>query len=175
VHSMSSNETANVSRGTDLIARSMRNVLHRLRPYRWDSRIYVRIRDASQSGHLGANMFSLVSKTGADSVRYQDHRQAFVEISWIDDSTLYSHLAKIESISACGASLRTNMAIPHGTDVLLHYEDGELAGFVRLCKMHGGGGYLIRIEFVGCECSDELKSLLSQRYHFPALRVKSWN
>ena len=71
----------------------------------------------------------------------------FITIRWADtDGGSRSDLATLEDISATGACLKLEYAIPEGTPVSLHYPNGQYQGVVKY-STYETIGYLHGIEF----------------------------
>lgn len=77
-----------------------------------------------------------------------------VDLIWTDEANRQQRrVANLEDISLCGLCLCAETRVPEGTDVRVHYGDGELVGVVRYC-IYRDIGYVLGIEFRdGCRWS----------------------
>ncbi|MGH9581723.1 MAG: hypothetical protein ACRD4O_02165 [Bryobacteraceae bacterium] len=77
-----------------------------------------------------------------------------VELIWTDEANReHRRVANLEDISLSGLCLCAEMAVPEGTDVRVHYGDGELVGVIRYCVFRDIG-FVLGIEFrAGCRWS----------------------
>lgn len=70
-----------------------------------------------------------------------------VEIQWKDKSGRRRRaVANLEDISACGACLQLETAIPLHTPVVLSYPTGDLTGTIRYC-VYREIGYFLGVQF----------------------------
>lgn len=100
-------------------------------------------------------MNELLDQTGDE--RRSDARllcAELVELTWEDSfGKRWKKIANLEDISLAGVCLQAESPIPRGTQVKVHYGDGELVGTVRYCLTRDLG-YFLGIQFVeGCRWS----------------------
>ncbi len=79
-----------------------------------------------------------------------------VELIWKDDlGRTRRRVANLEDISLSGICLQIESALAAGTEVKMHYGDGELAGIVRYCVFRDFG-YFLGVELSeGCRWSTQ--------------------
>jgi len=70
-----------------------------------------------------------------------------VDLRWVDEKDRPQHTtALLEDISACGACLQLEIALPLGTEVRWQCPKQSFAGFVRYC-VYQEIGYFVGVEF----------------------------
>ena len=79
-----------------------------------------------------------------------------VDIRWKDQAGRTRHIvANLEDISLSGICLQVESPIPAGTDIAMHYGDGQLVGTIRYCR-YQGMGYFLGVELAeGCRWSSQ--------------------
>lgn len=79
-----------------------------------------------------------------------------VDVIWTDESNRqHRRVANLEDISLCGLCLCAEVPLPEGTEVRVHYGDGELVGVIRYCVFRDIG-FVLGIEFhEGCRWSTQ--------------------
>ena len=79
-----------------------------------------------------------------------------VELIWEDDAgRARRRVANLEDISLSGVCLQVESPIPAGTDIAVHYGDGQLVGTIRYCR-YQDTGYFLGVELVeGCRWSSQ--------------------
>lgn len=79
-----------------------------------------------------------------------------VNLIWTDGmNRQHRRVANLEDISLCGLCLCAEVPLSEGTEVRVHYGDGELVGVVRYCIFREIG-YVLGVEFSeGCRWSTQ--------------------
>lgn len=79
-----------------------------------------------------------------------------VNLIWTDGmNRQHRRVANLEDISLCGLCLCAEVPLSEGTEVRVHYGDGELVGVVRYCIFRQIG-YVLGVEFSeGCRWSTQ--------------------
>ncbi|HEX7361470.1 MAG TPA: hypothetical protein VF283_13355 [Bryobacteraceae bacterium] len=79
-----------------------------------------------------------------------------VELIWKDEANReHRRVANLEDISLSGLCLCAEQGVSEGTDVRVHYGDGELVGVVRYCIFRSIG-FILGVEFrEGCRWSTQ--------------------
>lgn len=69
-------------------------------------------------------------------------------LSWNENGTTFRQFGNVENLSANGAGMIVDDALPLGSTVAMTYGDGELTAVVRHCTVVADG-HFIGVKFVG--------------------------